>query len=127
MAKRLYSFPPDAEHQAEEIRAMLEQNNIEFYETPPSRWGFSNASIWIKNNDDFPVAKSLFEQEIIEYAAKARERFEQETGYNPNANAAQRLSFNLRYLVSKRAAIPLVVFGLFLVGLYFYLFFKLFI
>ncbi|WP_421711891.1 DUF6164 family protein [Alcanivorax sp.] len=36
---------PDDE--ADEVRALLEQNQILFYETAPSMWGISSGGIWL--------------------------------------------------------------------------------
>ncbi|MBO9662569.1 DUF6164 family protein [Dokdonella sp.] len=55
---------PDDE--ADEVRALLDAHRIEFYETPPSRWGISAGAIWITDEDVAPEAKRLF----ADYQAK---------------------------------------------------------
>lgn len=49
--------------EAEDIRELLETNNIDFYETSPGRWGISVAAIWLKNDSQLETAKGL----IAEY------------------------------------------------------------
>lgn len=123
MAKRLFSYSEDNLRQAEEISEILEKNNIEYYETPASRWGFSRSGIWIKNNEDFDRAKELFEQHVQDFAQRAREAYQQETGYNPNAPLNERLQFYIRFIRERKSVIPVVVVGLGLIGLVYYFFF----
>ena len=127
MAKRLFSYSDDNLRQAEEVSQLLTKNNIEHYETPANRWGFSKAAIWIQDNSDFERAKSLFEAHILDYAQRAREAYQEETGYNPDAPLSQRIRFNLNFIYRRIGLLPLVLFGLGLVILYFYLFLNLFI
>jgi len=56
--------------EADEVRAMLQANRIEFYETQPSRWGISHGGIWISDDGDIVQAKSL----MAEYQAQRRDR-----------------------------------------------------
>ena len=46
---------PDDE--ADEVRALLEQNQILFYETAPSMWGISSGGIWLTQPEDRERAK----------------------------------------------------------------------
>lgn len=70
---------PDDE--ADEVRALLDAHRIEFYETPPSRWGVSAGAIWIADEDAAPEARRLFAdyqarrraQAQADYAAACRE------------------------------------------------------
>lgn len=110
MAKRLFSYPFSAENEAEAIRNILAQNNIQFYETPGSRWGFSNPSIWITLNDDFPRAKELFTETQKHYAQQARKNYQQDTGYDPEAPFKDRTIFSLKYMLFNRKTIPLIFF-----------------
>ena len=49
--------------EAEDIRELLETNNIDYYETSSGRWGISVAAIWLKNDSQLETAKGL----IAEY------------------------------------------------------------
>lgn len=44
-----------------EIRALLGEHHIEFYETKANPWGISAAGIWLKNDNDKPRAKALLD------------------------------------------------------------------
>jgi len=53
---RLNNVPLD---EADEVRILLEENNIEFYETYAGRWGISMAAIWLEEKDQLEQAKQL--------------------------------------------------------------------
>lgn len=48
---------PDDE--ADDIRALLTENEIDFYETSAGRWQISLAAIWVRNDEDFVRARTL--------------------------------------------------------------------
>lgn len=50
---------PQAE--ADAVRALLTDHQIDFYETSSGNWGFSTAGIWLNNNDDKLRARSLID------------------------------------------------------------------
>ena len=95
MSKRLFSYPPEAEAEADGVKKTLEDNGIEFYETPASRWGFSQPAIWIRHDSDFSSAKALFDAFQQEFAKSARQRYQEETGYDPSAPMWQRFTWAL--------------------------------
>jgi hypothetical protein len=41
------------------VRALLDAHRIEYYETPPSRWGISYGGIWVQEDRDVARAKQL--------------------------------------------------------------------
>lgn len=127
MAKRLLSYSEENIRQAEEVAEILEQHNIEYYETPSSRWGFSKASIWIRNDADFEQAKVLFEQNIQDFARRARQAYQEETGYNPDAPLEEKTRFYVNFLKQRKAAIPVVILGIGLIAAFYYFFFALFL
>lgn len=47
------------EDEAAEVRALLDEQGIAFYETPPSMWGISAGGIWLRDDGDREVAKAL--------------------------------------------------------------------
>ncbi|MGB0133488.1 DUF6164 family protein [Dokdonella sp.] len=65
---------PDDE--AQEVRELLDSNQIPFYETQPNRWGISAGAIWIADDANASRAREL----MVEYQAerKTRARAEQE-------------------------------------------------
>lgn len=61
MAKLLFRlrFVPDDE--AEDVRQLLDDNDIAWFETSPGNWGISMPGIWVQDNQDFARARSLLD------------------------------------------------------------------
>ena len=55
---RLRGVPDD---EADEIRELLESNEIDFYETSAGNWGISMPAIWLRDNNQKKQAKQLLE------------------------------------------------------------------
>jgi len=126
MTKRIFSYPASAEQEADSIRHLLQTHHIEYFETPASRWGFSNAAIWIKNDDDADRVERLLQQHHEEFAEKARQQYQKETGYDPSASLPAKALFTLRHIFRRKSALLLLMAGFFLLYVYLYLFFSLF-
>ena len=56
---KLNGVPDD---EADQVRALLDENSIDYYETSAGRWGISVAALWVKNDDDKPAARVLIEE-----------------------------------------------------------------
>ncbi|HAU24690.1 MAG TPA: hypothetical protein DCX09_08440, partial [Gammaproteobacteria bacterium] len=41
--------------------ALLEQNNIDFFETFPGNWGISMPALWLKDKDQYAEARDLLD------------------------------------------------------------------
>jgi len=65
---------PDDE--AAEIRALLDTNRFEFYETPAGRWGISAPAIWLKEQQDLKPAKALIEEYQKERFSRQRAEYD---------------------------------------------------
>lgn len=63
---------PDDE--ADDVRAMLDEHRIAYYETKPSRWGVSFGGIWVTDEADFAEAK----RHMAEYQARRQQRAREE-------------------------------------------------
>ena len=72
---RLFSLDGVPTDEANEIRELLEENNIEFYETPHGDWGFSQAAIWLHDDSKLGEAKELIAIYQLEREKKERERY----------------------------------------------------
>lgn len=47
------------EDETADVRALLDEQGIPWYETPPSMWGISAGGIWLRDSADRDRAKSL--------------------------------------------------------------------
>lgn len=61
MSKILFRLNGVPEDEIEEIRELLIEHAVDFYETPPGNWGISMPAIWVKEDDQFDRAKDLLE------------------------------------------------------------------
>jgi len=70
--KRLYSLRDVPEDEIQEIRELLQQHNIDFYETAPGNWSISAGTLWLRNDDHFEKAQQLLTQYHVQRAKNAK-------------------------------------------------------
>lgn len=75
MLFRLNNVPED---EAEEVRVLLTDNGIDFYETHAGNWGISTAAIWLRDADRLAEAKALLDAYQAERTLRARESYQAE-------------------------------------------------
>ncbi len=64
---------PDDE--ADDVRAMLDAQGIEFYETRPSIWGISAGGIWVTEDAAFADARRAMDDYQQQRSARARAEY----------------------------------------------------
>jgi hypothetical protein len=89
MAKLLLNLRYVPDDEADEVRALLEAHEIEYYETTPSMWGVSAGGIWVRHDRDTAAAARLMADYQERRRARARGEYEE-----PGAPAARRLPPN---------------------------------
>lgn len=62
VARQLFNFRNVPDDEAAEVRALLDEHAIAYYETPPSRWGISMGAIWLSDAADYPHARALLDE-----------------------------------------------------------------
>lgn len=77
MPVRLFSLRGVPDDEAEEVRDLLTNNEIEFYETSAGNWGVSNPGIWLRNEEQLQHAKELIDHYQEQRAEQQRELYEQ--------------------------------------------------
>ena len=73
MAKRLLSLRGVTPEEAEGLREALDAAGVEFYEIPPTAFGISAGSIWIRRPEGFERAKKVFDAFQEAFVISARE------------------------------------------------------
>lgn len=53
---RLRNVPED---EANDIRAIMDDSELDWYETSAGNWGIAMPAIWVKNDEDTPKAREL--------------------------------------------------------------------
>lgn len=76
MSKLLLNLRHVPEDEAQEVRGMLERNAIAFYETQPNRWGISAGAIWVSDEGQVALARSLMAEYQAQRKASARSEYE---------------------------------------------------
>lgn len=59
MSLLLFSLRGVPDDEADEIRELLTEQAIDFYETPAGNWGVSMPALWLKNDAELATAQSL--------------------------------------------------------------------
>ena len=76
MAELLFRLRNVPEDEAEEIRKLLSEHQIDFYETNAGGWGVSMPGIWLHDSSRLGEAKALIDAYQIKRAAEARTAYE---------------------------------------------------
>jgi hypothetical protein len=66
MSRILLNLRHVPDDEADEVRALLREHSIEFYETAPNRWGISAGAIWLREETQASDALRL----LSEYQAR---------------------------------------------------------
>ena len=77
MAVLLLNLRDVPDDEAADVRALLEEHAIDFYETEPNRWGISAGAIWISEDCDAPRAMELMARYQDERKARVRVELEE--------------------------------------------------
>jgi hypothetical protein len=70
---RLSGIPDD---EAQDVRRLLTDNGIDYYETPEGRWGIAAAAIWLRDEEQLSEARRLLDEYQRERAVRVRAEFE---------------------------------------------------
>jgi len=76
MSIKIFSLDRVDPEEADEIRILLNENRIRFYETPPGNWGYSQAAIWLEDDTQIEKAHTLISNYQIEREKKAKIKYE---------------------------------------------------
>ena len=61
MSKLLFKLRGVPDDEADEIRALLTEKQIEYYETSAGNWGISLPALWLPDDSRYPEAKELLD------------------------------------------------------------------
>lgn len=81
MPTMIFSLRQVPDDEADEVRGLLREHEVDFYETPGSKWGLGAGALWTRDPDAVPRAKALIagyqerrgEQARAEHAAQIRD------------------------------------------------------
>jgi len=76
MAVLLFKLNGVPEDEADDVRALLDKNGIDYYETEQGNWGISLAAIWLRDETQLERAKALIDAYQQERYTLARADYE---------------------------------------------------
>jgi len=77
MAVLLFKLRNVPDDEAQEVRALLAENEIDFYETSAGNWSISMPGIWLSDAAQLPAALKLLEEYQLQRLDNARREYEQ--------------------------------------------------
>lgn len=92
MAKLLFKLRDVPLDETQDIRELLERNDINFYETNAGNWGIGMAGIWLNDDLDYQVALNL----IDTYQLQRQQNFHTEYAELKHSGNLPTLLSNLR-------------------------------
>ncbi len=75
MSSLLFKLNNVPEDEAADVRELLQNHHLEFYETSAGNWGISLAAIWLKDEDRLDEAKAILDEYQQQRAANAQQAF----------------------------------------------------
>ena len=77
MSTLAFRLPNVPQEEADEVRALLEEHDIECYETTAGNWGIAMPGIWVHNNEDLTRARTLINDYQHQRSETQRQEYEQ--------------------------------------------------
>ena len=74
MSKLLFKMRYVPEDEAQEVRELLKENNIKFFETFAGNWSISVPALWVSHDEQFEKARELIEEYQIGRTARVQKR-----------------------------------------------------
>jgi hypothetical protein len=103
---RLNGVPED---EAADVRVLLNEHGIDYYETHAGNWGFSTAAIWLRDAAQMDRARSLIDAYQAQRAERIRQEYAQAGWRGPFQSLLQQPAQIIRVLIYL-AAIALVAY-----------------
>ena len=74
MSKLLFKMRYVPEDEAQEVRDLLRESDIEFFETFAGNWSISVPALWIRRDEQFEKARKIIEEYQIGRTARVKQR-----------------------------------------------------
>ena len=76
MSTLLFSLRGVPEDEAEDIRQLLDEHHIDYYETDAGNWGISMPALWLQQPDDLTRARQLLDDYQLKRQIEQRRLYE---------------------------------------------------
>lgn len=94
MAKLLFKLNNVPDDEAQEVRQLLDDHQIDYYETPGGNWGISVEAIWLHDDSRLLEAKALLEEYQAERSRRVRAEYEQSRSQGLQTSLWQKICAN---------------------------------
>lgn len=78
MAKLIFKLKSVFDDEADDIKTLLTDNKIDFYESPAGNWGISMHALWLNDETRFTEAKQLIDQYQIERSQRIKSEVQEQ-------------------------------------------------
>ena len=78
MATLLFRLRHVPDDEADDVRALLEENGIDYYETTPGNWGISMPALWLRDDAQQESAMVLLADYQQERTRRMREEYQEQ-------------------------------------------------
>lgn len=75
MAKLLFRLRNVPEDEIEEVQTLLNEHQIDFYETSAGNWGISMPALWVRDETQYPQARALLDAYQADRSARVRAEY----------------------------------------------------
>lgn len=77
MAKLIFKLNSVFPDEAGDVKLLLSENKIDFYESPPGNWQISVHGLWVKDDAQYDRAKQLIDDYQLERSQRVRQELQQ--------------------------------------------------
>jgi hypothetical protein len=111
MSILLFSLRGVPDDEADEVRELLTEQGIDFYETPAGNWGVSMPALWLRNDDELTKAQSLLNTYQQQRAMTQRELYLQNRQAGQHKTVWQSFRANPLMYIVYLLAMALVIYA----------------
>lgn len=91
MAKLLFKLKSVFDDEADDVRQLLTENDINFYESPAGNWGISMHALWLNDESQYEEAKKLIDEYQHERSIRVQKEIEQQRNNGEFETLLQRI------------------------------------
>jgi len=91
MAKLIFKLKSVSDDEAEDIKNLLSENEIEFYESPAGNWEISMNALWLNDEAQYAQAKQLIDEYQVKRSQRIRLETQQKIDLGEHETFSQRL------------------------------------
>ena len=84
MSKIIFRMRYVPQDEAQEVRDLLKENDIDFFETFAGSWSISVPALWVKHDEQFSRARRIIEDYQIERTKKVKQEFSEHKNTGKN-------------------------------------------